>query len=1316
MGDYDLSGLSSTSFENLLQALALKLLGAGTVVFGDGPDGGREATFEGRMDYPSQADPWDGYCVVQAKFRQRPEGTGKDGEWALAQLGKELKDFADPKKRRRAPEYYIFATNVVLSPVRGKGAKDKVAKLFRKYQKKVPVRGWRVWDFDQIGAFLDDAADIRRAYGAWVTPGDVLAAMLEGRKPERPDFLEVMTGFLARDLLRDRYANLEQAGHGVEDKIPLARVFVDLPVTAERTAEPPKEGKTEVAELVATLVAAARDSLDPASTLHLDRDIRPGERWRDAIGQQLRQPGRYVLVGGPGQGKTTVGQFVCQLFRVALLKERPRHLLAPEVHDALIDVEGHCEPGGLELPRARRFPVRIVLSDLATALSKEPDISLLEYVATLIRKRTSRAVSTEDLRTWLGVYPWLLVLDGLDEVPASTNRDEVLRKVEELWIDAAQCRADLLVLATTRPQGYNDDFSPERYRHLWLAPLPVARALDYARRLVEMRYAGEEERQGKILGRLRQASRGDATARLMRSPLQVTILTTLVAHIGQPPQDRWQLFAEYYEVIYRRERERDIPAAAILQDHRPNIDAIHHQVGLLLQLEAERAGGTEAILSLERFEKIVAARLEAEEYQGQELDELRGEIIEAAAHRLVFLAGLEAGRVGFEIRSLQEFMAAQALMSGKDEDVLERLRRIAPVSSWRNVFLFAAGRCFSQPDKEHFRETIFTLCKVLNDEETGEVAQAVLAGSRLALELLEDGVARRQPKYARLLAECACDLLEQPPAEIHARLAELAGGATEKVLFGHLEQRLSRDVPASLGAWATLFPLVGRRLPRARQLADRYWPTAPAGQLRILQVPAAASAGEWLAEPLEEAVRDNHPRDVSRFVHIRPLARAKRVATSRRPFSWFMHRFDGYVQGSHLSIEDLGIGVNLVTLQHAKKVLASWKIGDPKFHPDWLPLIEGQRFVIKPSAKRLAEALKRIAASPASFPVWALYGTLPWVLEACLLVAETPADAAALADRAAAGEFGDVDIWRAAERRWKKHGASYDDLRHMRDHRWPFDRSIASRGVFCNVGLGGGSLPEVYMTSIDTLADATKLQKRMAWAVQRQLGRSPYAHPPDWLQPGAILRLSERGGSYLDLEMCAMVARWAQHDANWLAVLDSIGRSSARIISSFLAGDRPEFFANLFHDHPDKPGLLPMFAAAVLNNPDPEAAALTPVLFEDFAEPPVRRAALLLELARGGLSAARAAELAAATLEMAESEELLVRYASQILEDFERFDQASQRYLLELRGRVQGDDWKETRAVLDMLENSFLRRTSGLADRNVWHSLALPEGLSTVSG
>ena len=52
------------------RALAARVLGSGIVVFGDGPDGGREATFERKLTFPSTVEGWDGYGVVQAKYRQ----------------------------------------------------------------------------------------------------------------------------------------------------------------------------------------------------------------------------------------------------------------------------------------------------------------------------------------------------------------------------------------------------------------------------------------------------------------------------------------------------------------------------------------------------------------------------------------------------------------------------------------------------------------------------------------------------------------------------------------------------------------------------------------------------------------------------------------------------------------------------------------------------------------------------------------------------------------------------------------------------------------------------------------------------------------------------------------------------------------------------------------------------------------------------------------------------------------------------------------------------------------------------------------------
>jgi hypothetical protein len=77
----DLSGLRPQGFERLSQALAVRALGPGVEVFGEGPDGGREASFRGRLPYPSFTEPWDGYGVLQAKYKARITGTRSDTAW-----------------------------------------------------------------------------------------------------------------------------------------------------------------------------------------------------------------------------------------------------------------------------------------------------------------------------------------------------------------------------------------------------------------------------------------------------------------------------------------------------------------------------------------------------------------------------------------------------------------------------------------------------------------------------------------------------------------------------------------------------------------------------------------------------------------------------------------------------------------------------------------------------------------------------------------------------------------------------------------------------------------------------------------------------------------------------------------------------------------------------------------------------------------------------------------------------------------------------------------------------------------------------------
>jgi hypothetical protein len=72
---YDWSKLGERRFEDLCRALAVHVLGPEVQAFGDGPDGGREASFDGPVRYaPGAGGPWNGYGVLQAKYRRTGVG------------------------------------------------------------------------------------------------------------------------------------------------------------------------------------------------------------------------------------------------------------------------------------------------------------------------------------------------------------------------------------------------------------------------------------------------------------------------------------------------------------------------------------------------------------------------------------------------------------------------------------------------------------------------------------------------------------------------------------------------------------------------------------------------------------------------------------------------------------------------------------------------------------------------------------------------------------------------------------------------------------------------------------------------------------------------------------------------------------------------------------------------------------------------------------------------------------------------------------------------------------------------------------------
>lgn len=1336
MGDYDLTGLSPRSFEHMIQALACKVLGPGIVIFGDGPDGGREATFKGKLSaYPSAGKSWDGYGVVQAKFRQRPKMKPKeDSKWALQQLEKELKDFAKRGTKRKRPQFYIFATNVVLSPAPRVGGKDKASQLVNAYRKTIGLKDYRIWDYDQICRFLDSDEDVRKAYGAWITPGDVLAKLAVMIEKKTPDFSKVMVNFIQKEILDDHYSKLEQAGHSPENRIALEEVFVDLPAFSNRRSVAPKE------EQGALLPGFLAEMLTVGATC-----LRPEEPWAVASKDSIQDPGmkgergRFVLVGGPGQGKSTLAQFLCQMNRANLLKDRCG--LDSEVKEAVKSIAKHCSSQQLWLQIARRFPLRVELARFAKALGSPTETgvtSVLSYVAYLVKDRTNYDIHVEDLRQWLEEYPWLVVLDGLDEVPASSNRSQVLAAVRDFFVDISMCNGDVLVLATTRPQGYNDEFSPTRYHHRWLAPLAISRALHYGQTLAEITYAHNAPRKKEVLARLKNAATNPATARLMESPLQVTIMARLLAQVAQPPQERYKLFHQYYKVIYRREMERGVEKLSqLLRDYEADVDSIHHRTGLLLQMESERTRHTDATITIHDFRRVVTDRLQGEGHSGEDLQKLTDAIATCATDRLVFLVPSQSETVGFEIRSLQEFMAAEALMDGPDNLVVKRLRAIASVPSWENVLLFAAGKCFAE--RQWLRDSVSQMCGELNDDPGDDLAHLTLAGSRMAVSLLEDGPARRQPAYAQALARRALGLLALPPERIHERLADVYEPGFETVyreeLCCHLE---SGEVGRDFAAWALISKAVdGKGRALAQEMIEPYWPKDPdqvANLLSALDFPKARWAGDAYAKIFFDIPSLFHARfyradsDPLDLLQSNPLAvGALRLALGAPE----KERFE--VSGASRSRTLPRLSFPMIPLARSRDLLAPFKaLG--RVHEYWGPLKEGARAAMQPSPERIAQALEAVAESFYPNPSELSYAwCLPWPMSACLAAARNKGELRNLASRMGRGEMGEPHDWMKAEARWRSNGINDRDLAHMTDERWPIPREIAKIGfpLAClsygwiiyaesikrvdDVEAFWASLPGQRAKSVFVpLIMSTSFGFRFSWR-----DKNLKAAPCDVNLISDMVTALE-GVSFVSATFVWFVISAIKDSKEAPELMDRLGRNISDIYVR-LEGSREgqslqeiaRFAVEFLERDPARGGVVNLLAALASNVRIERLPACLKKL-RRTEEPAASSAAVVLQLVDrdAGFDAMR--QIARDVLDKCGSHEPLLFKALDIYENHQMENPAGFAFLEKLLTGLPSSQFKPRQQVLRILTELLGRRVAPLSDRETWNNLCLPEGLFSL--
>ncbi|MBX9970690.1 hypothetical protein H7K06_24475 [Priestia aryabhattai] len=700
MSKYSLNNFGAQKFEMLSQNLVQQIIGPGAKVYGMGKDGAREATFKGKAPYPSKEEIWQGDWIFQAKFHDVQQiGQRESRKILFRELDDELETIT--QKYHHPCDNYILITNVSLSPVYKTGLKDKIDQiLIPKYGDS--IKNIHVWGAEEICSLLDIYPNIRQRYSELLVSGDIISKLM-GLVDERSSDLDEKVDLYCQGAYRyDSAVALDDAGDMDDQKVDLSKVFIDLNVNLSKVVD------SEIDAIPEWMKKCYKEAdKETALTYILDDSIK-----------------RMVFVGGPGLGKSTLGQYISQVYRARLIGKLKEFDSNKPFLESVIP----------------RIPFRIILKDFASWFIKEKNTkvrSLFHFLSHDLSESSNIEISVNDIHKIIKNNPVMIVLDGLDEVPEKKLRQQVLDRINTFITQITNVyNSDYRIIASTRPQGYTDEFDPTQYLHINLQELNEDLAINYATRWVNEKEKNPKE-VSRILSILGRCLKDKIVKDLTKTPLQITILLVIIRAGSTPPKQREELYQTYMDTIYRREHKK---GDTLIRSDKSLIYGLHQYLGYLLHKRTEK-NRTDALMTIEEFEQQVKNFLI---YLDPILDDEQlylqsQQIITEARGRLILIESPQQNKIGFTLTVMREFFAAGHLVetSKNSNERNERFKSIAKSPYWSNVALFFAGRVGRTMPEE--ASSLIDICREIDTEAEN---QYLKRGSQLALEIVKDKALR----------------------------------------------------------------------------------------------------------------------------------------------------------------------------------------------------------------------------------------------------------------------------------------------------------------------------------------------------------------------------------------------------------------------------------------------------------------------------------------------------------------------------------------------------------------------------------------------
>jgi hypothetical protein len=651
--------LSAADFQQLCGALLKMKFDAAQCLPVGMSDEGIDAIVQGSIVYQVK---WS------SKLQQNPDA------WLKGALEGERAKISRLVEQNRISRYVLMTSVAGTTTSQGTGSFQKFEDYRRKLSEElgVPIECW--WQAD-IDALVDAAPDaIKWSYQEMLAGSDAIKYLIFGSQVEgqaarmRETMLHVM-GTQWREDSKIKFSQVDM------DRVGVVDLFVDVQ---------------------ASLQAAPRNALDEFVSRQAHKVYESSGALKHLL--QTTVPLTY-LIGVPGQGKSTLGQYLSQVHRAAIL---PGDALG----DRKPPLDGVNEP---------KLPLRVDLKDYAAWLAgldpfgeDEPqkttrqrpksERSIELFLADFCTANSGgRSVTVEEVQSLLERYPTLLVLDGLDEIA-----DPVWRTVavEQINITATRMATTtklrrFQILVTSRPNA-SGLAEPDKdiFQTLRLEPLTAALQQEFVNKWCDV---------NAIRGTARRALRRtftdrtalDHVAQLADNPMQLTILLFLINRKGDAvPVSRSPLYSDYMATLLDREVNRQ----QIERDQIPRVQEVTSFLGWHMHsgVETKPAAGRMTRRDIETTLLLYFRETDGPVEQAETL-------FRAASDRFWALTSKVEGSFEFAVQPVREYFAARFLAewAGRERRVAlskqDVLRRLIERPYWLNTMRFYAG--FAPPNE-----------------------------------------------------------------------------------------------------------------------------------------------------------------------------------------------------------------------------------------------------------------------------------------------------------------------------------------------------------------------------------------------------------------------------------------------------------------------------------------------------------------------------------------------------------------------------------------------------------------------------------------